>query len=345
MIFSKKALFLALTILLFIAGCNEPAEQSTTSSLPQVEVQTETLALSPVAEQIELSGTLQAADKATISARVTGQIATLPIKLGSKVNKGDLLVKISADEINARVRQAEVQLEQARRNLARESKLLEVNASTRERVKTLTEQVQISEAAYNEAQTMLGYTAIKAPFSATVTDKLIEVGDLAAPGMALLKIEKSTELEVVIQVPEALSHDLTLGSSLPLTVPAANLAIKAQIKEISPTVDPASRTTQVKLTLPDAPGLRSGQFARVALAGRQPTTMLIKTSALRQNGQMQQVFVADQGTARMRLVRTGTEFDGRTEILTGLRAGDQVIIDPPANLRDGQPLLITNGSE
>ena len=110
---------------------------------------------------------------ATISARVTGQIATLPIKLGSKVNKGDLLVKISADEINARVRQAEVQLEQARRNLARESKLLEVNASTRERVKTLSEQVQISEAAYNEAQTMLGYTAIKAPFSATVTDKLI----------------------------------------------------------------------------------------------------------------------------------------------------------------------------
>ena len=340
----KSALFMALATLFILSGCDEPVEPSALSSLPQVEVRVETLALSRAPVQIELSGTLQAVERATISARVAGQVVGLPVRVGAKVNKGALLVKLSAGEINARVRQAEVQLEQARRNLARESKLLEVNASTREMVRTLSERVQTSEAAFREAQTMLGYTEIKAPFSGTVTDKLVEVGDLAAPGVPLLKLENDTAFEVVIPVPEVQSQRLTLASRLPLSVPAAGLELEAQVREISPTVDPASRTTQIKLLLPDAPGLRSGQFARVALLDSPSTTLLIQRTALRQSGQMKQVFVVEEGQARMRLVRTGAKSDDRIEILSGLRVGDRVVLDPPATLRDGQPLVIADGS-
>ncbi|MEJ2470544.1 MAG: efflux RND transporter periplasmic adaptor subunit [Desulfuromonadales bacterium] len=345
MIFRKSALFFVLLALLTVTGCNEPAEESPSRSLPPVAVQVETLALSTVPVHLELSGTLQAVDHATIAARVAGQVVTLPIHIGSQVKAGELLVKLSAEEINARVRQAEVQLKQARRDLARESKLLAVEASTPVRVKTLEEQVQTREAAFREAQTILGYTEIKAPFAGTVTDKLVEVGDLAVPGTALLKLERDTALEVVIAVPETLSQDLSLGSRLPLTVPAAGRSLEAQVSEISPTVDPDSRTTRVKLMLPEATGLRSGQFARVALVSRQPTSLLIARNALRQMGQMQQVFVAEGDTARMRLVRTGAEYEERIEILSGLRTGERVILDPPANLHDGQPLVIADGSQ
>jgi RND family efflux transporter MFP subunit len=345
MILQKSLLLLAILALLVMTGCNDPAEKATISSLPPVEVQLETLTLSEVPVQIELAGSVQAVEHATISARVAGQIVTLPAQIGSKVKKGDLLVKISAAEIDARVRQAEIQLAQAQRNLARESKLLEANASTRERVKTLKELVQTSEAAYREARTFLGYTEIKAPFTGTVTDKLVEVGDLAAAGAALFKLENGTALEVVIQVPEAESHYISLESRLPLTVPAAGLTLEAQVREISPTVDPASRTTQIKLMLPAAPELRSGQFARVALMDSRATTLMINSRALRQQGQMQQVFVAEQGMARMRLVRTGAKVDGRIEILSGLQAGDQVVIDAIEKLHDGQALkVISDGS-
>ena len=336
----NSSLFLTLLILLILSGCKDPVKKSEVTSLPPVEVQIETLALSVVPIQIELAGTLQAVEHATISARVAGQVVKLPVEISSKVKKGDLLVKISAAEINARVRQAEIQLDQAQRHLARESKLLQVNASTRERVKTLKEQVQTSEAAFREAQTILGYTRIKAPFCGTVTDKLVEVGAQASPGVPLLKLENGNTLEVVIQVPEVLTRYLTLESRLPLNVPAAGLTFEAQVREISPTVDPASRTTQVKLMLPAAPELRSGQFARVAMADSQATTLMINSRALRQNGQMQQVFVAEQGTARMRLVRTGAEVDGRIEILSGLQAGDQVVFDGVEQLHDGQPLKV-----
>jgi len=341
MILKKSAQYLAILTLIIGAGCNDPAERSTASALPPLEVQIETLAESLVPIQVELAGTVQAVEHATISARVSGQIIKLPVQIGSKVEKGDLLVKIAAAEINARLQQAETQLAQAQRNLARETKLQEVNASTRTKVKTLKELVQINEAVYREARTIFGYTQITAPFAGTVTDKPVDVGDQASPGVPLLKLENGTALEVVIQVPESLSHSLSLESRLPLTVPAAGLTLNAQIREIAPTVDPASRTTQIKLMLPPSPGLHSGQFARVALLDNQAKTLVINSRALRKNGQLQQVFVAEQGLARMRLVRIGAEFDGHTEILSGLQAGDQVVIDASDKLQDGQPIKVT----
>ena len=341
MMLKLSPLFLPLLSLFILAGCNDPVERPAVPSLPPVAVQVEALTLSEVPMQVELAGTLQAVKHATIKARVAGQIVKLPVQVGSKVKKGDLLVKIAAAEMNARVEQAETQLAQARRNLARETRLQQVNASTREKVKSLKEQVEINEAVYREAQTILGYTLIHAPFSGTVTGKPVEVGDQAAPGIPLLELENGSALEVVIQVPEGLAQSLTPESRLPVTVPAAGLTLTAQISEISPTVDSTSRTTQVKIMLPESAELRSGQFARVALAGRQASTLMINSKAVRHKGQLQQVFVAEQGLAHMRLVRIGAEFDGRTEILAGLQAGDQVVVDGIDKLRDGQPLKVT----
>jgi len=336
----EKRLILLLLPLALLAGCNDPAEKRAEVSLPAVQVQTETLELSDVPFQVEVAGTLKAVEHAMISSRVSGQIVKLPVRIGSQVKSGDLLVELSAAEINAKLRRAETQLAQVRRNFERETKLLEAQASTPEKVKTLNEQVAMAEAGYREAKAMLDYTRIRAPFAATVTRKLAEVGDLAAPGSPLLQLENSAALEVLIQVPEALSQGLVLDEELPVTIPAAGVALQAAIREISPTVDPATRTTQVKLTLPDNRALRSGQFARVALPDRKAKTLLVPASALVLNGQMEQVFVAVEGRAQLRLVRSGTHHGEQVEILSGLEAGDRVVVDAVSRLHDGQPLEI-----
>lgn len=336
----KITVLLILIALFTVGGCSDPSDLVTAETLPTARVQVETISLSAVPFQIEVAGTLQAIEQALISARVSGQVVEMPVHVGSKVKKGDLLVRVRAAEISARVHQAETQLSQARRNFERETKLQQVNASTREKVKTLKELVQISEAAYREAKAMHDYTRIRAPFAATVTHKLVEVGDLASPGSALLKLENSGALEVLVQIPEALAQGLKLDSFLLVNVPAVGLSTEAQISEISPTVDPVSRSTQVKLTLSDNPLLRSGQFARVSLADKSAQTLLIPKVALHQNGQMEQVYVADQGVVRMRLVRSGSGYADRIEILSGLRAGEQIVIASEGLLLDGQPLEV-----
>jgi len=333
--------FVSLSMLLLTTGCSERStDQMKAPAYPPLKVQVETLTLSDVASQVEVAGTLQAVDQALISSRVSGQVAQILVHAGSKVKKDQLLVKISAAEINARVRQAETQLAQSRRNLERETRLQQLNASTREKVKTLSEELLISEAAYREASTMLGYTEIRAPFAGTITRKLAEVGDLASPGSPLLRLENAGALEVLVQIPEALVQGLRLKKTLLLTVPVVGLALEAQISEISPTADPVSRTTQLKLTLPENPSLRSGQFARVSLSGSGAQTLLVPKTALHQQGQLEQVFVVEQGAAQMRLVRSGARLAEQVEILSGLRAGEQVISAAEGDLHDGQPVII-----
>lgn len=335
-----KRVFPFLVLLLLLGACSEPAERPLGEKLPPLPVQTRTLALSEALSQVEVAGTLKAVEHAMISARVSGQIVKLPVRVGSKVKQGELLVRLRADEIAAKVRQSETQLGQAKRNLEREEKLQQAQASTAERVRTLREQVQLSEATYREAKALLDYTLVRAPFDATVTGKLAEVGDLAAPGKPLLQLENSAALEVVLEVPEALVSRLLIGRKLPVRVPAANLELSAAVREISPTVDPATRTARVKLDLPDNPALRSGQFARVGLPARAAQTLQIDGEALHRNGQMEQVYVAEEGRAVLRLVRSGARHAGQVEILSGLKVGDEVIVSAAGRLHEGQLLQI-----
>jgi len=337
----QKMLFcLAIIVLLPLAACQKEEAGRQVVDLPMAQVEVETVNLAAVPFQIEVAGTIEAVEHALVSSRVSGQIVEIPVRAGSKVKKGDLLVRLSAAEIDAKVRQAKTQVSQAQRNLQRETSLQKAQASTPERVLTLKEQLEISEAGYRQAKAMLDYTVIRAPFAATVTRKIAQIGDLSSPGSPLLQLENGAALEVVAQVPEAQAQDLHLGEKLPVVVPAAKLELQAAIREISPTVDSASRTTQVKITLPNDAGLRSGQFARVALPDRQSKTILIPEKALFVNGQMELVYVAAAGRVEMRLVRSAGHYGQKVEILSGLREGEELIIGSHERLHDGQPLEI-----
>jgi len=330
--------------LTLLAACNsqEAHKETKADPLPTVTVTVEELKELTAPSRVEVVGTLEAVERASISSRIPGQIIELPVVLGSKVQQGDLLVKMSAGEISAKVLQAEAQLSQARRNLARETKLQKQGASTEETVKSLLDTTRIAEAAFKEARTMLDYTTISAPFSGTVTKKIANIGDLASPGMVLLMIENGDELQVLAQVPESLLLSVQQGDSVPVSIPAASLAIEGVVAEVAPAANPMSRTAPVKINIPSSPDLRVGQFARIGLKGSSETTILLTNSAVLAKGQMDMVFVYDTAsqTAHMRLVKTGTVYGDQVEILSGLLPGEQVVVSGVERLQDGQPLEI-----
>ncbi len=327
-------------------GCKGPEEHAgaEVQILPAVAVEVEEVREDVARSRVEVVGTLEAVERASISARISGQIIELPVVLGSKVKAGDLLVKISAGEISAKVLQAEAQLSQARRNLARENKLLKQGASTQETVKTLKDVTRIAEAAYKEAQTMLDYTTIVAPFTGTVTRKIANIGDMASPGMVLLQIENGEDLQVLAQVPEALLLSVAVGDTLSVEVPSAKLILIGEVAEVAPAADPMSRTAPVKIDIASGPDLRVGQFARISIEGSEETTLMLSRSAIVRRGQMEMVFVVDreEQVARMRLIRTGTVYGDEIEIISGLEPGELVVVANNEKLQDGQPLDITD---
>ena len=312
---------------------NKPASEPVTVSVALVSTQN-------IPIQTELAATVQAAERAAIAAKITGVVTRAPVILGGAVRAGDLLVALSAEEINARLNQAEAQLALAKRNLDREQNLLAKNAATPDAVKALADQYAMAQAAHREARTMLGYATITAPFDGVVTRKNVSAGDLATAGIVLLQIENNHRLQAVAAVPESLVLQITLGDTLTVRAPAAGIDVQGIVAEIAPAVDPASRTAQVTLDLPAEPNLRTGQFARVFLPGREASALMIPESALVPSGQMDRVFVIDKGVAHLRLVRTGLRHDGATEILTGLNPGETVATDNNRLLVDGQPVRI-----
>ena len=173
---------------------------------------------------IEVTGTVRPVQRATIAAKVMGAIAELPVVLGQRVHAGDLLVKISAGEISARVVQAQSQLNQVERDLDRERKLLTKGASTPDMVKSLEDRLAMTQAMVREAEVMLGYTSVRAPFDGVVARKLASAGDLAAPGEPLLEIEGLGDFQVEAGIPDSLAPRLAPGAALAVEVPAAGVA-------------------------------------------------------------------------------------------------------------------------
>ncbi|HSR35794.1 MAG TPA: efflux RND transporter periplasmic adaptor subunit [Desulfurivibrionaceae bacterium] len=308
-------------------------------SLPTGQVAVVAVATEPAGRQQEVAGTVEAVQRAAIAAKATGMIAELPVALGASVPRGGLLVRIAAGESAARLAQAEAQRAQAKRNLEREQRLLAKEAATREGVKALEDAWRVAEAAYREAQAMHGYTVITAPFAGLVTQKYVKAGDLATVGMPLLVLENGDRLQVAAQVPEALVARLKVGDALPVQVPAAGFAGTGAIAELSPAADALSRTATVKINLAAA-ALRPGQFARVTLPGGEAASLFVPETAISTQGQMERLFVVQEGKASLRLVRTGERRDGRVEVLSGLNPGEQVVVRESARLVDGQPVKV-----
>lgn len=334
--------FLIMTLTAFLTGCDkdEPGVAHAPASLPSAPVSVAQVIKQKAAHQVEVVGTVQAVERAEISSKITGNIISLPVDLGSKVQQGEILAELRAGEIAAQVQQAKAQLDQAQRNLAREENLLKKNAATPQMVKSLRDSTKMAEAAYKEALTMLDYARITAPFSGIVTKKIANVGDLATPGKPLLYLEEENNFQVITDIPEAMILRIHKDDRLAVFIPSVDLSIEGTVAEVSPVADPSSRSAPIKLHIVADPRLRSGQFARVTLTMDEAETLTVPTTAVIPLGQMERVFVVQDQTARLRLVRTGTRGDGPIEILSGLSEGEKVITAGHENLLDGQPVVI-----
>lgn len=292
----------------------------------------------PVTE--EVVGSVRPRISSTIEAKVSGRISEMPVTLGQKVKTGEILAKIDAREIQARLEQAEAQNEQANRDLERARALAQKQVSSKQEFDAAEARARVAEAAAREARAMLGYVNVTAPFDGVVARRLAEVGDLAAPGKPLLEIEDRGELRFEADVPEALIGMVNAGDKIEVSIPAIRQNLAAIIAEVSPTADAASRTFLVKLDLPATPGLRAGQFGRAAIPVGEAKSIRIPASAIVKRGQMEIVFVSDSGKARLRLIRTGKTFADGVEILSGLSEGDVVILSTPAAWIDGQAVEV-----
>jgi RND family efflux transporter MFP subunit len=330
----------AVILVASIAACgrHEAAVSASEPRLPTVPVRAATITASPHPMVEEVVGTVRARLRASIEAKVSGRVKEMHVVDGQPVQSGDLLATLDVREIQAQLDQALARREQAASDLKRFASLVEQGAVTRQEFDATQARSLVANAAVTQAEAMLDYARITAPFTGVVTRKLADVGDLAVPGKALVEIEDPTSLRLEANVPEALYGRLKVGQQMSVSIPAIERVLHGMVGEISPAVDAGSRTFVMKMDLPQDPALRSGLFGRVAVPVGESNLLRVPKEALVVRGQMEMVFVVKDGHAELRLVRSGKKDGEEVGILSGLSAGETVVIDGAATLRDGQPV-------
>jgi RND family efflux transporter MFP subunit len=321
---------------LVAAGCGKHEEdEASAAQAPAVPVVVAEVTVLPLWDEEEVVGNVEAAQRAVLSAKVTGVIDSLKVAPGARVVRGEVLATIDAREIRARLDSAVAAQDQAKKDFARIERLLQSGSSTRQEFEAAMTRLRTADAGLVEARTMLQYTEIAAPFDGVVTRKLVEVGDLATPGKALLEMENSSLLRFECQIPEALVDRVQIGEELAVAIDAAGAALTGKVSEIAPSASAGSRTFLVKLDLPPAEKLRAGQFGRVSVPVRERPAVLVADGAVVRRGQIESVFVIEEGVARLRLVKTGRRHNGQVEIISGLSGGEKVASRDAHLLSDG----------
>jgi len=187
----------------------------------------------------------------------------------------------------------------------------------------------------NAVRIMRDYTRIAAPFSGVVTAKSVEPGNLAEPGAPLLTVERENAYRLEASVEESRLPLVKAGQTVEIELEALNRRLTARVSEIVPAVDAASRANIVKIDLPEVANLRSGMFGRAWFPMGSRGVLAIPKAALVERGQLESVYVVEDGLARTRLVTTGKRGPDVVEVLSGLSAGENVVSPAPAALADG----------
>ena len=304
--------------------------------LPAIAAEKRVIAATQVPVYEEIVGTVVPRQQADVSAKVSGRVLEMKAVPGMRVRAGEVLATLDVGELDAALQRSTETLAQADRDLARYRNLLANGAATPAEFEQSESRQRIAAATVAETRSLVANAQVTAPFDGTITRKFQELGDLAAPGRPLFGIEDASLLRLQINVAESLAGTLELGDKLGVEITGTKL--EATVSELAPSADTSSRTFSVKLDLPQDDALRVGQFGRAALQRGQRAALSVPSSSVISRGQMDYVFVAEDQIARLRIVRSGEARDGQTEILAGLDAGETIVLTPPAELRDGQPL-------
>lgn len=202
----------------------------------------------------------------------------------------------------------------------------EAQAARSEAARVLAQREQ-AEAAAAEARAMLDFTVIRAPFSGRLLKRMIQVGDMAAPGQPLFFVETPSRPELHAHLSESLLPHVQTGQETNIRVDALGVGIRGVLSEIVPKSDPATRTVLVKVALDPHPGLVNGLFGRFSVICGEVQSLVVPFEAVRERGQLHLLDVLDStGGVQRRFVTLGQRRDDLVEILSGLKEDEEVVV-------------------
>ena len=356
----KTGIFLSAFAVL--ASCSSDKNEIKDNAKP-IEVKLSNSATTDALGYAGASGKLVAKNSVNVSTRMMGYITSLRADVGDFVSAGQGLVSINNTDIQAKGGQANAQIAQAQANFniaqkdfQRFQNLYNNQSASQKELDDMRARYEMAKANLdgakmmkNEVNSQYRYTNITAPISGVITAKYASQGDLANPGMPILTIESSGNLQAQVLVSE---QDITLiKSGMPVKV-----LMKSTNNEVTGTVDEISRSATntggqylVKINVPQSRDYLPGMFVNVVFPFKRSgsvnqdfqESVTVPKSALVENGQLTGIYtVSSANTAMLRWIKTGKTLGDQVEILSGLNSKEPYIVSANGKLCNGAKVQV-----
>ncbi len=284
---------------------------------------------------IDVTGTIDANEKVNLVSESAGRITGIYFNEGSYVKKGQLLVKVSNQDLQASLTQNNYQIALAKQNENRNNILLKKEAISQQEYETSLTALNTLKAQSDVIKAQIAKTELRAPFSGTIGLRSVSPGGYLSPNTPVATLVNMDPAKVTFSVPEKYQAYIKPGSKISFTVSSSQNDFKATVYAIEPSIDVNSRTITVRAKAANPKGLlKAGGFAKINLALDQiPKTIMLPTEVVTPDIKGNKVFIYENGTAVPRSVTTDLRTDTKIQITDGLKPGDSVVVSAIMQMR------------
>lgn len=348
----KKIILVPVTIVLFIAigfaykfwGKNESNTSNVQSGgitkVSPLAVNAMIVDTSKNDQNLSFPAVIIARETATITSEISGIIRTVNFRDGQKVSKGQLLATIDQREVNAEIEKRTKMLDFLKTKIDRQKLLFQKNGVSSESIELLENEIEQLKSEIELFEIRKSKMNIKAPFSGTVSTKLLSSGSFVNTGTPITTIFSTNDLLAEFTVSEKLSNIVKVGKSIDLLVANQFQPIVAEIESIQPSIDPFTKSVTVRARFKSNKEIYVGTTTLVQIDQKFNSVLKVPSIALVGSTSQMNVFVVKNGKAELVKVETGFRSTYDVEITSGLSIGDTVITTGLPYLKPKMPVSI-----
>ncbi len=292
---------------------------------------------------VELQGSVDAKNSALITPKTGGAITAMYVKLGDYVKAGGVIGKIDNSILAESLEELKTQQTLVNTLYEKQKNLWDQKIGTEIQYIQAKNNKESLERKLATLKTQLAQSNITSPMSGVVDQVNVKVGEMASPGVGVVRVVNLSDLKVMAKVSDTYAASVKKGDEVIIKFPDLKKEYKARISFVSTTVDPLSRTFTIEANLPSSKDIKPNMMAQVQINdATSKSALAIDQNFVQSTEKGNVVYVAvtegNKKIAKAKEVKTGLSYNGKVEILEGLTAGDQLITLGYQEVSDGQPI-------
>jgi len=315
------------------------AETGTKDSAGIKEISVVELKTGTFINYLEIQGKVDAEQNVSVNPEAQGIITAVYVNIGQTVNKGQVLAQIDDNVLRESMAQLQTQLDLATNLYNRQKNLWDQKIGTEVQYLSAKTQKEGLERQMNVLRTQQAMYKIKSPISGTIEQMDLKVGGVAMPGMNAIRVVNASNLKAKALVAESYLGKVGQGDDVRVIFPDLADSLNTRVSFASKVIDPASRSFNVEVKLPSSTKYRANMIAILKVVDyRNNNAIAIPVNVIQRTENGAFVWIAENGKAKRTVITAGRTIDGKTEVLSGLKAGDQLIVTGMDNLTEGDPV-------